>query len=575
VVYNIGATTPLGCWVPPFPSAGGRDPAAPTEDEDNRTAGRLDVEYHLGGHSLKAGADIQNFKSSEAGGSSYSGGHYYRYYAPASVINGVAQATPTAYVRDRISKSTSGKYEVVNTAYYVEDTWKATSRLNLYGGLRAESFDNKNGDGISFAKKENLIAPRLGFSLDISDQQPTKIYGTAGRYYIPIASNTNIRATRGELATTNYYTYNGTDARTAAPLNLGPSIGLPAVIGDGSLPNPATIVDTGLKPMNQDEIILGLERTLENQWTLGAKLIYRKINAGMDDYCDTTAFERYAKDKGYTKFDSHSLASCVLVNPGNDVNVAMDINNDGKYVVQQVPASYLSLEKYTRTYRAAEFTFEKPWNGQYGVRGSYVLSFSKGTAEGYVNSTINQEDAGVSQDFDFGSFTDGSNGYLPNDRRHVFKLFGNYGITQKLVAGANLTYASGRPLSCVGFVPPSVRDFAGSKNYTTASSFYCLNDKGVSELHQRGSFGTTPSTVSVDLQLAYTSDELVSNGKMTFSLDVFNAFNNARPIEQYEIRDYSRSTSNAASGNQLNANYGQPTSYQTPRYFRLSARYSF
>jgi len=575
VVYNIGATTPLGCWVPPFPSNGGRDPDAPSEDEDNRTAGRFDVEYRLGAHTIKAGADVQQFTSSEAGGSAYAGGHYYRYYAPTTTINGVAQSVATPYVRDRIYKSTSGQYEVINTAYYIEDSFKATSRLNLYAGLRAESFENKNGDGIAFAKKENLLAPRLGFSLDISKDQPTKLYGTAGRYYIPIASNTNIRMTRGELSTTNYYTYNGTDPRTAAPLNLGPSIGVPQIVGDGSLPNPGGVVDTQLQPMNQDEFILGLERTLDNNWTLGTKLIYRKINAGMDDYCDPTPFIKYAKDKGFTKFDYHTLAGCQLINPGNDLSIAMDINNDGKLVVQNIPASYTGLSKYTRAYKAAQFTFEKPWNGQYAVRGSYVLSFSKGTAEGYVNSIINQEDAGVSQDFDFGSFSNGADGYLPNDRRHVFKLFGNYGITQKLVVGTNFTYASGRPLSCIGFVPPTVSDFAGSGNYSTASSFYCLNDKGVSELHDRGTFGRTPDTVQVDLQLSYTTDDLVANGKMRFALDVFNAFNSSRPTELYETRDYSRGTSNAASGNQLSANYGQPTSFQSPRYFRLSARYSF
>ena len=124
-------------------------------------------------------------------------------------------------------------------------------------------------------------------------------------------------------------------------------------------------------------------------------------------------------------------------------------------------------------------------------------------------------------------------------------------------------------------MPPTVKDFAGSGAYTTASTFYCLNDKGVSQLHDRGTFGRTPDTAQVDLQLAYTSDELVSNGTLKFAIDVFNAFNSSRAIEQYEIRDYSRATSNAASGNQLNANYGQPTSFQTPRYFRMSARYTF
>jgi hypothetical protein len=39
---------------------------------------------------------------------------------------------------------------------------------------------------------------------------------------------------------------------------------------------------------------------------------------------------RYAASKNYTNFDPHTLAQCVLVNPGRDVHIAMDINNDGK-----------------------------------------------------------------------------------------------------------------------------------------------------------------------------------------------------------------------------------------------------
>jgi TonB-dependent Receptor Plug Domain len=563
----------VGCWTPPFPGALDRTPGAP-DDKDKRRAARFDLEYVLDAHTIRAGYDAQKFESSEAG-TGYATGYYWRYFvSPTGTVNGVANAVaPGAeYARRRILSSTSGTYEVDNTAFYIEDSWKVNKNVVLYGGLRSESFDNKNGDGVSFVKAENLIAPRLGASWDVNGDSSLKVYANAGRYYIPVASNTNIRMTRGELFEHRFYGYGSRDPLTAAPVGLGPEIGNAQIVGDGSLPNPATVADTKLKPMSQDEFILGFQKALSKDWVVGAKAVYRKVNDGMDDFCGHGALENWAADNGYANFDSSTAAQCVLVNPGRDVNIQMDVNNDGNLQGVTIPASYFGLAQYKRTYQALELTLEKPFDGRWGMQASYVWSKSKGTAEGYVSSTINQDDAGVTQDFDFGSLTDGADGYLPNDRRHVFKLFGNYAVTDTFRVGLNSTVASGRPRSCVGFVPPSVPDYNDAVNYSTASAYYCLNDQGVTELTQRGTAGRTPWTYSLDLQFAYMPK--IASGKLTLQADIFNVLNTQRVTEQDEVRDFSRSTSLTPPG-QLSANYGQPTGYQTPRVVRLTARYEF
>jgi hypothetical protein len=181
-----------------------------------------------------------------------------------------------------------------------------------------------------------------------------------------------------------------------------------------------------------------------------------------------------------------------------------------------------------------------------------------------VNSVINQDDAGVTQDFDFGSLTDGSDGYLANDRRHVFKAYGNYAISPELRVGFNATVASGRPTSCIGFVPGSVADYVDAENYSTASSYYCLNDNGQSVLTTRGTAGRTPWTGTLDLQLAYMP--AISKGKLTIQADVFNVFNAQKVSELNETRDFEGA---------VNPNHRQPTSFQTPRSVRLTARYEF
>ena len=582
VVYSL-TVTPLGCWVPPFPSTGTPDPKAP-ENSDTRKAGRLDLEYTLNAHTIRAGYDGQKFYSAEAGGSAYAGGVYYRYFLTSNgTVNGVANAVPAGaqYVRARVSQSTSGVYQVDNTAAYIEDSWKVDKDVLLYGGLRWESFNNKNGDGTSFVKADKLLAPRFGAAWNVNGDSSLKVYANAGRYYIPVASNTNIRATRGELSTTYYHSFTGLDPRTAAPLGMGPSIGIPQIVGDGSLPDPATIADTKLKPMSQDEFILGFQRALTKDLAFGMKYTHRSVNNGMDDFCATAPIAKWAKDNNYTKFDYHSLAQCVLMNPGNPLSLNIDLQNDGKYVPTTIPNSYLGLAKYERKYDAVEFSLDRPFDGKWGLSGSYTYSKSKGTAEGYVQSNLDQEDAGVTQDFDFGSFTDGANGYLPNDRRHAFKLFGNYGINENFRLGMNLTVASGRPTSCIGFVPPTVFDYygptagstsGGSGSYSSASSYYCLNDKGVPQLTQRGSVGRTPWTGSLDFSMAYLMK--MGADKLTLQADIFNIFNSQQTTETNEVRDYSRGTSITPPG-QLNMNYGQPTSFQGPRSVRLTARYEF
>jgi hypothetical protein len=183
---------------------------------------------------------------------------------------------------------------------------------------------------------------------------------------------------------------------------------------------------------------------------------------------------------------------------------------------------------------------------------------------------INQEDAGVTQDFDFAALTDGSSGYLSNDRRHVFKVYGNYGLTDEWRLGFNGTLSSGRPTSCIGFVPAWAKDASDAANYTTASSYYCLNDKGQSELHSRGTAGRTPWTYMLDLQVAYMPK--VAKGKLTLQADIFNVFNTQKVTEWNEQRDYSRDTVPEGT---LNQNYQRPTGFQTPRSVRLTARYEF
>jgi hypothetical protein len=580
-----------GCFDTKNPTI--RDKNAP-DDSDTRKGKRIDLEYIVGNHTIRAGFDGQDFISAQAG-SIYSGGIYYRYYAmPANLtVNGVPGAgipgsggpipgTPNEFVRVRTYQATSGIFAVKNDAKYLEDSWKIVKNVVLYGGLRWESFNNQNSEKISFVDKKNLLAPRLGAAWDVNGDASLKVFGNAGRYFIPVASNTNVRSSRAEYYEGKFYNFKGIDPKTFAPLNLSAQIGQPVINGSKNAANPGTIADTKLKPMSQDEFILGFQRALSKELTVGMKAVYRKVNDGMDDYCGHTGIAKWAKDKGYADFDPDSLATCILMNPGRDLNLNIDAKGDGKLVAVTVPNSYLGVAKYSRMYKALEFSVERPFDGKWSLAGNYTYSINKGTAEGYVQSDLGQEDAGITQDFDFGSLTDGAYGTLPNNRVHNLKLYGTYAINDNFRVGGNFTLASGRHTSCIGFVPTTVPDYngpggstnGGSGAYTGASSYYCLNDQGKSVLGNRGTGPVMPWTKSLDVNAAYIL-KLDGGRTLTLQANIFNVFNTQTVTMVSQVRDYSRDTSKEATGNKLNPNYGLPSSYTGGRTASFSARYTY
>lgn len=580
-VYDAPGLVYRGCWdVNHFTVL---DPFAP-DNEDTREAGRLDVEWVLGDHTLRGGYDTQKFTSTNAG-LTYSGGVYWRYFntTPGSVVNGaVIPAGVTQYARKRFYQTTTGTFDVINTAWYLEDSWQVSDNLMIYAGLRNETFDNRNAVGDTFVKADKLYAPRLGFSWDVNGDSSFKVFANAGRYFIPVANNTNIRASAAEEFWTEFYTFGGKDPVTGAPTGTLTQLGPRSTTTTGVTPDSRTIADQDLNPMFQDEFILGMQMVVGDGWTLGVRGISRKVGDGMDDYCSPYALVKWAQDKGHTNFDPHTAAPCVLVNPGRDVTIYVDTDSTGNYTEQTIEAKYFNLPVYNRKYHAVEFFWEKATD-RWALQGSYTMSKSKGNVEGYVNSTIDQEDPGLTQEFDYSSFQDGTYGYLPNDRRHVLKMFGYYKLTDQFRIGANMSIQSGRPKSCQGFVPPTVPDFnpipgfgGGAGSYNSASSFYCLRESDrLAELTPRGTLGRTPWTSRYDLSFAYTPD--VFGNKLTLQADVFNVFNSQTVTEYNEQRDYSRATSNSTlpNTNKLNPNYGLPTSFQGPRSVRFTVRYEF
>lgn len=561
------AATYTGCWNPS--QAIIYDPDFGPE-EDIRNSRRLDVEWRLGDHTLRVGYDGEKFESGHAG-TVYTGGEYWRHYRvrnpDGTSVNGTLLPFGSNYARRWISETASGSYEVDNAAVYIEDSWQVTNNWLVYAGLRDETFDNKNGSGETFVKASNNIAPRLGFSWDMKGDGSAKLFGSAGRYYIPVSSNTNIRGSGAELFTEEFFHTSGFDPNTGLPTGLGTQIGGTNVTSDGSVPDPRTLAATNLKPMFQDEFILGYQQQLNRAWTAGIKGVYRSVGNGMDDWCSLKAYQDYADDNGYTNFDINSVASCFLLNPGKDTGMALDLNGDGNLVEVTVPASYFGLPEYKREYRAVELSAEGIGDN-WALQGSYTWSKSYGNVEGYVNSSLEQADAGATQDFDNEHFEDGADGYLPNDRRHTLKLFGSYDLSEQWSVGGNLLIQSGRPINCFGYVPRFGTIDDSKLALYSGSSFYCKLPDGTTELHSRGSAGRTPTSWNFNASVTYTPSWADKHLKL--GMTVFNLFNNQVVTEYNEF-----SATGSAGSNIYNPNYLNRANYQTPRSVLFNVRYEF
>lgn len=576
--YDFGYTTNLvreflGC----FSSATVTDLKAPP-NEDVRKGFRIDGEWLLGDHKLRFGVDRETYDSFSRG-STYSGGINWAYYTvpnnsvatgiyagqPGRTVNGQLVAPGAQYARSRVRQTSTASYQNINSAAYIEDNWQVTDNFMAYLGLRWEKFENKNGDGVSWVKSKYELAPRLGFAWDVNGDAQIKLFGNAGRYYIPVATNSSIRATGAESTTYNWYYVSGWNDR-GEPVGQGAQIGDTQVNGSLKAPHPSSVASANLSPMHQDEYILGAQFQLSDMWLVGLRGTYRKVKAGMDDACMLQPFVDWAADNGYTNFDDHSVPGCYIINPGKDVMLNLDVDGDGSLELATVPSRYFGLPEYKRSYTGLEFFWERA-SEKLQLQGSYTFSRSRGNMEGYVNSTLEQEDPGLTQDFDHSLFMDGGYGPLPNDRTHVIKAFGAYKFSNEWSLGGNFVASSGRPVNCQGFVPLELAgDYdVGTLTAYSASSFYCLGSNGLRSLHQRGDQGRTPWTWTLDLSATYTPRW--ADGKLKFKVDVYNVFNNGRVVEYVETTEAARDV--------LNPDYRNHASYQTPRSLRFTLRYDY
>jgi len=568
------------------------------DNSDTREFYRADVDLFVnffGQHHFKAGYDQEKLTTNAT--SSYTGGVAWTYQNSGPTGDVYVTDPDVLYVTGRTFVN-GGVFKSKNTAFYIQDAWSLfDNRLTLNLGLRNDRFSNDNVAGETYFKSGNQWAPRLSFSVDPAGDGRTKVYGSFGRYFLPVVANTNIRLAGAELDYTRYFRVAGINSDNT-PILGAPILGFDDaaacpdtgvancdIVSDGEATPTEATVAKNLKPQSIDEFVLGIERSLGNKIRVGLFGQYRKLNESLEDVAIDAAVLNYCTANGITGCEDTwtGFHQYVLVNPGAAAQITLSDTVNGETELRTVDfsAADLGYPKAKRTYKAITATFDRDFDGVWSLNASYTWSKSKGNIEGGVRSDNGQTDSGLTTAFDQPGLTNGAYGYLPGDARHRFKIFGSYAVTDWFTIGAQFQAQSPRHYGCIGRVPVSVDAFAGAYG---AAGFYCNldadgnvitdpayagfqnNASGTSlQLTPRGSQFKSDWNTFTNLSLAFKLPADLFTG--TFRIDVFNVFNEKNALD-FEERG-------TVTNGRPRSDYGLPTIYQTPRYFRFQLGVNF
>lgn len=316
---------------------------------------------------------------------------------------------------------------------FVQDSWLPTDRLRINFGIRWDAQFLIGSDGKIAQEIIDEWQPRFGFTYQLGAIGSQKLFGSFGRFYqqLPLIL-TSSYASNSISKKIRYFQ----DPRQTAEPFWSDTI--------ATITYQPKIED--LEGQYFDEYSLGYESIILDKYRIGIRGTYRKLGQVVEDGIEV--LENDSQNK-------------LLGNPGKG-------NLD-------------FLPKFTREYSALELTFQKPF-GNFNFLASYVLSRNYGNYPGVFDSDIVYPEPN-SSNLDLPEQLVNATGLLPNDRTHVFKLFGSYFLGSGVSIGTSIILQSGTPLN----------------------SYSALVNDGsnIRFLAKRGSQGRTPTIWDLNFRINY------------------------------------------------------------------------
>lgn len=573
--YEALGEPPLGC----HPGSN-----SVVSHEDEREAVRLDFEWTLGDHQLRFGLDREVMTTDRTTRYPGLGGFRYTVFDvdPGDPLDNGTVVPPgvdaIVMARRRVD---GGVFDTEANAFYLEDNWNISPNLLLNLGLRVDNFDNKTATGSSFIKIDDLISPHIGFAWDMKGDGTTKLFGSLGRYYLPVTNTINYTFAGGLIDERTFFPLEGwqeaANPLTGAPYLdpiLGPQIG--PVDDQFNLPvdDLRQVVDRDIDAVYQDELILGFQQAISQAWSWGVNGTYRRMTNAMEDIrinhtpCGPVGFSLFPVGNPGEKLTIWGDESIGCETEGW---ITIDTSKDG--YIKSGSGEVVGYSDPKRTYKSVEFQLDRAWDGKWGFNASYLWSKSDGNFEGPVNSDTNYGDTGLVQHFDHPANNE-DYGPLFNDRRHQIKLRGSYALNDQWMFGGSLHAQSGGPITGFGVLWPN--DNRGAASFVTEGSgggsfWHCVAncdgdyDERVLEYSPRGAYGRLPWTYNLGASVTWTAP--VEGLDLKARLSVYNLLNDQEVVnvrQRYE-----------AGPGVVRDTFGTARNWQSPRYTQLVITWNF
>jgi len=431
---------------------------------------------------------------------------------------------------------------------FVQDSWTIGDRLVINPGLRLNIWRGyvRGVSGAAYAPKTG-IAPRIGLTFDVFGDKTTAFKAHYGKYYHGLMAQFYMRLE--PQGSTSEFLW-GPVYDTVNELPPG-THGNEWVLSWENVWQNEYTVDPNLKMAYMNQFVVGIERQLLKDLTVGVNFISRSDN-DLQDRVNLTG--QWAT----------TTWTCDLPGPdfGKTYTVYQRLNpGENQYLITNPKAgvdygtAFPGMVSFTptRKYTGLEFTLEKRYSNGWMVNASYVYGRARGNNDNAWGEWGSNRGSmlGSSVLFSDPNYQINATGPLSVDPTHQVKVFGAVDIPVILATlGLSYSFTSGNPYNSNLALPLSIApDSTNSQSYV----YIYGEDRGNYRL---------PATHNIEARLEKYF--MLGNIRVGALVDIFNLLNSGT-VTQYWTRIRPGSS----------YPFGYVWNIVGPRTFRLGFRFQF